>query len=722
MKNNNQELANLDSVDMLAKTKALLLDTISEIGEDAIKYAPPELWSDRDFIFQLLGLVVYHDFFEQVDDKLKQDREFNLQAVQVNPRIFPYINANFRNDPEIAMAALAIYCQITCWRIFNALSGELQNSRTFTIQALNKNPHLVTVINTVFLDDDEIATLVLQKCGNYLELFSSRIKQDYSLVRLAVSNYGLALLAAAEALQNNYDLVLIAAQKNGEIIRYLDRKYCDDETIILAALVNKETSLVSTAKNFCFASARLKSDRAFVVKAISLNGYIYPFINSAFQDDYAIICSAAKTFDDIMIYLNDQLREDKTIVFNSLISNVMDKQERLSPLYTSDAFKFNHSFRNDRDFIITAIKAGARILKYATTEIRNDREIVKLAIQNSGSELIYASEQLRNEKELCLLALQNDLFILEYLWHDFINEPECQVIFEEHGILHNIQNQAVIDDIASHLQKIKQNSDEYTFIPFFSERLRNDQLAVIESLMDGHDELFCRSSRLIRDDYNIVLLALKVAGKNLRHTNDHLRNDLDILDAAVNKSAKAIYYANEEHQDNPYLIRQIISSANYDYALEFASRRLRSDYEIVVEAVQKNGFNLFYACDELRNCPEIINSALQTTPAIFRWLPSAVRNDRELILKYLNKHWQGDFLIYLNDELRDDKIIVRLAMEKIGVNILEYASLTIRQDSELMLEALTLDDSAVKFIDKRLLSNPEFKNKCAQLTNNQTAR
>ncbi len=220
------------------------------------------------------------------------------------------------SDTEIALTALTKHCRITGWRIFRALSTELKNNREFILQALTINPHLITEINLVFLNDYKIAAIVLQNCGNYLKVFSAQIKADYELVKLAVLNYGNALRDADIILQNDYGLILIAAHFNGEILRDLGQQYCDDEAVILAAITSTDWSLQQMAKNFVLASSRLKNDHNFILRAISENGYIYPFLNTKFQQDNNIICSAANTNLDIMIYLDNKLRIEQELAQN----------------------------------------------------------------------------------------------------------------------------------------------------------------------------------------------------------------------------------------------------------------------------------------------------------------------------------------------------------------------------------------------------------------------
>ena len=54
--------------------------------------------------------------------------------------------------------------------------------------------------------------------------------------------------------------------------------------------------------------------------------------------------------------------------------------------------------------------------------------------------------------------------------------------------------------------------------------------------------------------------------------------------------------------------KQVLQAVNKDgYALEYASEQLQNDKDVVLAAVNQNGFALQYASEELQNDLEVLN-------------------------------------------------------------------------------------------------------------------
>ena len=86
----------------------------------------------------------------------------------------------------------------------------------------------------------------------------------------------------------------------------------------------------------------------------------------------------------------------------------------------------SEQLKNDREFILEAVKLNGYALAYASEQFKNDREIVFEAVKQNGHALAYASEQLRNDREIVVEAVkqnglalfmhQNNLRMIEKLY------------------------------------------------------------------------------------------------------------------------------------------------------------------------------------------------------------------------------------------------------------------------------------------------------------------
>jgi hypothetical protein len=79
--------------------------------------------------------------------------------------------------------------------------------------------------------------------------------------------------------------------------------------------------------------------------------------------------------------------------------------------------------------------------------------------------------------------------------------------------------------------------------------------------------------------------------------------------------------------------KEIVSVAfqeDSEQVLEFASPRLRADFDIVLKAVRVDGLNLMYASDELRDTKEIVIAAVNNYGGSLKYASKRLRQDQEL--------------------------------------------------------------------------------------------
>ncbi|KIC75891.1 hypothetical protein DB41_GZ00550 [Neochlamydia sp. TUME1] len=66
--------------------------------------------------------------------------------------------------------------------------------------------------------------------------------------------------------------------------------------------------------------------------------------------------------------------------------------------------KYTPTFRNHKEFVLTAVRQNGLALDYASQELQNDREVVLTAVQQNASAVRYASQELQNDPIIISLA------------------------------------------------------------------------------------------------------------------------------------------------------------------------------------------------------------------------------------------------------------------------------------------------------------------------------
>jgi hypothetical protein len=110
---------------------------------------------------------------------------------------------------------------------------------------------------------------------------------------------------------------------------------------------------------------------------------------------------------------------------------------------------------------------------------------------------------------------------------------------------------------------------------------------------------------------SIALIAVTQDGAALRCVALNLRNDRDIVLAAVNhaphrhtqQKKSYITYASVEMKDDVEVMTAAV--ARNGLTLKFGGNKARGDRGVVLAAVSNNGEALQYASDELKGCKEV---------------------------------------------------------------------------------------------------------------------
>ena len=180
----------------------------------------------------------------------------------------------------------------------------------------------------------------------------------------------------------------------------------------------------------------------------------------------------------------------------------------------------------------------------------------------------------------------------------------------------------------------------------------------------------------------MVLAAVTLYGHALEYASEELRGDKEVLMAAENQTTYALKNAafkkaTQHFLDDEVIIndRDIILAAvkNFGDALRYASKELRKDREIVLEAVSKphSGDNLAYADEVLRGDRELVLIAVINGGSALQYASDDLKRDREVVLNAVTNN--GSALQYASEDLRKDREVVLAAVQKDGLAF-EFAS------------------------------------------------
>ena len=248
---------------------------------------------------------------------------------------------------------------------------------------------------------------------------------------------------------------------------------------------------------------------------------------------------------------------------------------------------------------------------------------------------------------------------------------------------------------------------------------------VMKSLMNRRVDAFQFASAEIRADRDVAFKVIEINAKMFKFVAGNLNDDAELAKLAIYKShsGELLKYASDRLKDDKEFILDIISKK--PIALEFVSKRLQDDEDVVELAIKlnlnafkyasmrfkddkefvlnlmrkkaeyiENGIkrastrNLYligYASERLRSDPEIAILTLKQDIFTYRCFSDKIKSMRKLALYVVKK--EGILLKDVAEKFKNDKEIVMAAVKNNG-DALQFASDALKADREIVMAAI----------------------------------
>eukprot|EP00439_Symbiodinium_sp_Y106_P052425 s3710_g7.t1 len=300
-------------------------------------------------------------------------------------------------------------------------------------------------------------------------------------------------------------------------------------------------------------------------------------------------------------------------------------------------------------------------------------------------ELIHKATQIKTNLQKLLLG--NELLR---------NTDSCGEILTQ-GTLNEIvllQTDKWIEEVAQDWRRLRKAS----------EAVRNDKDLVLAAIDRSHGEAIKFAGDQIRADREVMLAAMGRNGSLYKYANPSLGLDVDFMKAAlqqapcrncplptwqwhtspavcmdktfmllmVARQGVALQHAGSELRNDEELVRAAMHG--YPLAFQHASHELRSNREFAAFAVGVSLQNLFYVSEDLRGDRNFILRCLPTyytgqpqgvqVTTILKKLPETFASDREVVLRVLQAlpHWHRRAeLMRANRDLHSDAELKEVA-------------------------------------------------------------
>ena len=384
------------------------------------------------------------------------------------------------------------------------------------------------------------------------------------------------------------------------------------------------------------------------------------------------ICSAINygNYDDLDLPIESKLTIDREVFIRMM--------NKLTPYNASCLFKRSSiDIRDDKEIVMKLVACYGGALRYVSDRLRSDEEVVRTAVADNGYAVQYALITI--DLSLAYLAVERDNGSISHLGSIYTaNRSIMEFVIARCGML----------------------------LSYASEELKDDEELVLLAISKSAGAFEYASPRL-RADRDFIMLAVAKNGCIL-HNILETEIDIEMITLAVKTYGRALQWATVEQQDDYDLVKAAVSQNGS--AIKWASWRLKSDRDIVMIAVGRNHMALRYVAEKFRADKEIIMYALSQSCEAIEYIGKELKNDIEIIkyaLTPIHKCSYFSALEWVGYDILDNWEMVNMAIAQSSNSTIRYASARLRNDKCLAIRAVSKRGDSIHHLSSRLQNDRE---------------
>jgi len=335
-----------------------------------------------------------------------------------------------------------------------------------------------------------------------------------------------------------------------------------------------------------YASEKLKSDTNFVLRCLEKNSAAFEHVSNELKNKNFILyiikkeyfcCNNYKMFI-IFLLLPELMYDDYDIILaiiRSISFNITDCSKITDCLNIIDVLNTNKisvKLRSDKTFILDVIPLTPNYYLYdIPDDLTDDDEIALVAVSHNSNYISFLSERFKEDKSFILLVIENsNLFF---------------------SILKNISIK-LCDDFDVVLKAVSKNPMDFMYA---SEKLRDNEEILIAAIncqkkfKTLHSErkiltLISKSSKRLRNNFSIMINAVKCCIQNIRDISDELKMDEIFMNEVLDSNLCWCITCHKDIHEiiliNKQLVLKMISKFKDDKIL--IPKKFRNDNDIIL--------------------------------------------------------------------------------------------------------------------------------------------
>jgi hypothetical protein len=350
--------------------------------------------------------------------------------------------------------------------------------------------------------------------------------------------------------------------------------------------------------------------------------------------------------------------------FHIVLSYV--KQDGLQLQWASPELRLQH------DIVVASLEQNPLALQYANEGFQDNKMIVRPCVLANCKCLRFASKELRNDKALVMEAIEEDTEAFDY----------CSVeLRRDVSLLEHVQKNWKGVMIPTSISRDKKNAMtcikklKWSVLFFLCDELKEDKEIVLAAIQENWREYKFASSEM-KNNREILLETLKKAVSD---------RDGIAMSWCGEDLMKDTRFALDAFKVNPYVFRY--------------SPSLQSNKTIALDLMGKEGLMLEFGSEEVRNDETIAKVAIMNNPLSFEFVGSELKQNVELCTLSVQKN--GDLLKFVPESLKTRDLVMaatittQTALNHVPKDILE-------NDKEFVLKTVEFVESILLYISKYL--------------------
>lgn len=422
------------------------------------------------------------------------------------------------------------------------------------------------------------------------------------------------------SMREDKDIVLASVQVDNLTLRYASESLRNDADIISASLKEDFSAIPWIGGEYVLKSPKLKE---LVIKELNNGNLSLKDLSQVIRDDESIVLAAVHKDGSALKYASERLKGNIDIVLAAKSTNIMNLEYASNTLQASQLVSFK-----DENALIAKLRSKTENLKLTDLPLilRDYPEIVIAALAKDGMALKYASDKLRSDPKILSAAKEQNIHALEFA-----------------------PDNLTVDAIYSRTEKNKLINELETGKITFQGKAGDKLLP-----------------KILRKDRELVLAAIRYDGSAIKYASDELQKDVEVVKLSISKKISFLDYASDTLTANQVLLPKekldyITSLKAGIIGLSSLPKILRNDPEIVSAAIERDGLAVEHASNELQADPKIGLLAVKNNPLALQYLHRSLKNNPEIVIEAIKK--DGLAIQHASEELQDDPKIALIAVK-----------------------------------------------------------